>query len=306
MSLDGDTVEEAANNLFTEIVESFKQRRVLEAWRLCNHLKRNHWDKYQHEISFLNRVQEAHETFKNATGSLQIRPEMEIVAQSTTGVFTYRSHHHNCECKNGMRLVSDTILYAPLLYMLTIVRDVGLYKQWIPFVQDSCLLSNHNDDWGKVDFWCHFLPPFSLGYSPRDVCLSFQVFDCLDEEKPCVVLVGKDMRNPTVTVKMRDKKTERMAFCQYVIRLCPISPKSVHVTIATCTCPTLKFTPRPVEEWVAQQLMSDFLSEWGDLASHVARLRMQREGKNHPHVRSLEQDAKFIQFMERRLSTTIK
>eukprot|EP00961_Rhodomonas_salina_P303809 3941373-Rhodomonas_salina.2 len=154
MSANNDIVQETANNLFTEIVGCFKQRRVLEAWRLCNHLRRNHWDKYQHEQSFLTRVQEAHEMFKNAISSLQITPEMEIVAQSATGVFTYRSHHHNCECKNAMKLISDTILYAPLLYMLAVVRDVGLYKQWIPFVHDSCLLSNHNDDWeGCVSFF---------------------------------------------------------------------------------------------------------------------------------------------------------
>jgi hypothetical protein len=103
------------------------------------------------------------------------------------------------------------MLQAPLEYLLVLMNEVHLFKEWLPFVGDSQTLLHSKRCLKHA--WVKLESPFPWLVNNRDACLECKAIDGLDEDGSVLVLIKTHVNSEKgPEVHCPDGKNERVIF----------------------------------------------------------------------------------------------
>jgi hypothetical protein len=210
----------------------FKQRRISEAYQFVQEQRQYDTDgvikKYEDSVQ---EIEQAYENLQNAI-RLMVIPHKGAAIWTDRGcsVFQIPSDASVPAPRGGVNMFVDCILEANMSYVLVALREVHLYKRWLDgIVLESCYTTPQSGKLGGA-YWVQFESPYPFLVDNRDVCFQAEVFDCLGDVTPHVVIVLTDYQKPISSMDPKVSSVQ-MHIQKIVIRVTKIRDNATRITV---------------------------------------------------------------------------
>jgi hypothetical protein len=222
---------QAENGLF--FLTLFKERRVAEAYSFVQELRKagieNGIEKYADSVK---EIETAYENLQNA-GRLLVIPHKgpAIWTDECCSVFQTPTDALAPAARGEANMIVDSILDANMPYVLVALREVHLYKRWLEgIVLDSCYTVPRAGKLGGGTCWVQFESPYPFLVENRDVCFEAEIFDCMGDITPHVMIVLKDHAKPVSSLGSGVSSVQ-MHIKRIVIRVLQLRKNATRITV---------------------------------------------------------------------------
>eukprot|EP00286_Rhodomonas_abbreviata_P028443 CAMPEP_0181298692 /NCGR_PEP_ID=MMETSP1101-20121128/5922_1 /TAXON_ID=46948 /ORGANISM="Rhodomonas abbreviata, Strain Caron Lab Isolate" /LENGTH=344 /DNA_ID=CAMNT_0023403739 /DNA_START=1 /DNA_END=1035 /DNA_ORIENTATION=+ len=193
----------------------------------------------------------------------------------------------------------DAIADASLEYMLVLINEVTLFKEWLPFIGGSELLARPSRC-ERVAWWKMWSPAAAL-VQHRDCCLHGTAIDGLDEDGCVLVLIrGHEEGVHGVEHPELKPRTTRMEIKYAAVKLIPLPDGRTRVRAVGSVDPKLQVLPAWLINWIATKVCAVGMHMWESNAKRV------EEGKKDcAHRQRMREDAEFYTWMTNRVQSAV-
>jgi hypothetical protein len=269
------------------ILDHVKLAQYTKAQIYCDRLKEKDPELYDKSNGIISIVYDKIIQIRDAVVSLTVPDIMTcIINDGTSVVFDVATH---METPTGFHLILDGIADASFFFMCVTMKEVGEYSSWCKIFQDSYYTLNpdfSDPSWRKCGMWWLISSPFPLLLDNRDACVNAEIFDCMDNKEPSVLIVITESRSPAVPAGCR-AETIRMKVHEVVISLKPTHRKTVQVSVSMKVDFRMKYMPTFLQKRAVASMVQDAMLEWIQTANEAERLfRLDKSSQKtrNPHV----------------------